>query len=243
VTCLGLSKSGFIGFGLIATPLLAVVVPPVQAAAILLPVMLIQDYFSTWVYRRSWDHSTLAVTIPGAVLGVGLAWLFAAYLSDALLRLAVGLIALALALSQWLRRGPDGARKRPAAFLGLMWGAVSGFTGTLANAGGPPFLAYLLPQQLAKMAFVGTMALFFAAINTMKVVPYFALGQFSTRNLATSVVLFPFALAMNFLGIRLVRITPAEAFYRLVYAMVFFISLALIWQGTAAIFATERILQ
>src|SRR5262245_58323870 len=200
VACLGLSKSGFIGFGLIATPLLALVVPPVEAAAILLPAMLMQDYVSAWAYRRDWDRPTLAVTIPGAVAGIGVAWLLAAYFSDALIRLAVGLIALALALSPWLGRRADGARKRHAAFLGLICGAVSGFTGTLANAGGPPFLAYVLPQQLAKMTLVGTMALYFTAINTMKIVPYFALGQFSSRNLASSAVLLPFAIATTFLG-------------------------------------------
>ena len=52
VTCLGLAKGGFIGFGLVATPLLALAVSPLQAAAILLPIMLLQDLISTWTYRR-----------------------------------------------------------------------------------------------------------------------------------------------------------------------------------------------
>jgi len=124
-----------------------------------------------------------------------------------------------------------------------MWGTVSGFTGTLANAGGPPFLAYVLPQQLAKMTLVGTMALYFTALNTMKIVPYFALGQFSTRNLTTSAVLLPFAVAATFLGVRLMRITPAQVFYRLAYVMVFCIALALIWQGATGILAARAMAQ
>jgi len=48
-------------------------------------------------------------------------------------------------------------------------------------------------------------------VNWIKIVPYFALGQFSTRNLATSALLLPLAVATNFLGIGLARITRRSA--------------------------------
>ena len=229
VACLGLSKGGFIGFGLVATPLLALAIPPVQAVAILLPIMLAQDIFSAWCFRREWDRRTVAVTLPGAALGIALAWALAAHVSDAIVRLAVGLLGLLFALNHWSGRKP---MKRDAPH-GVFWGTVSGFTGLLANAGGPPFLIYALPQQLAKMTFVGTTAIFFAALNTMKLVPFFALGQLTVRNLATSAVLLPLAIAANAIGIWLVRKVPADAFYRMAYALVAMISIALIWQGAA----------
>jgi uncharacterized protein len=231
-----LSKdSGFIGFGLVATPLLALVVPPVQAVAILLPIMLLQDLISVWAYRRDWDKWNLAVTLPGALLGVGAAWLVAAAVPDSYVRLTVGVIALAFALNHWFGRRPIASEHRPAAIRGIFWGAVSGFTGTLANAGGPPFLVYVMPQRLEKLTFVGTMAIFFTALNAIKVPPFFALGQFTTLNLATSAVLLPLAVATNFLGIWLVRKMPTHLFYEIAYLLVFFVSLALIWQGVAAI--------
>ena len=68
----------------------------------------------------------------------------------------------------------------------------------------------------------------------MKLVPYFALGQFSPRTLATSAVLLPFAVATNFFGLWLARRTPTELFYRITYLLMFLISLALIWQGASA---------
>ena len=68
--------------------------PPLEAAAILLPIILIQDVVSVWVYRRVWDPWNLKVMIPGCVIGVGAAWLLAAYVSDGAIRLVVGLIAL-----------------------------------------------------------------------------------------------------------------------------------------------------
>ena len=65
----------------------------------------------------------------------------------------------------------------------------------------------------------------------MKIVPYLALGQFSTRNLLTSAILLPIAVATNFLGIWLVRITPTDRFYHIAYLLMFLIGIALLWQG------------
>ena len=65
----------------------------------------------------------------------------------------------------------------------------------------------------------------------MKVAPYFALGQFSTAGLATSAVLFPLAIASNFLGVWLVRITPEGLFYKLTNMLVFLIGVELTRQG------------
>ena len=144
VTCLGLSKSGFAGFGLAAAPLLSLVVPPVQAAAILLPIMLLQDAISVWVYRRDWDNWNSTVLLPSAVLGIGAAWLLAAYTSDALLRLAVGLAGIAFALNHWIRRASDLAVREPSPISGVLWGGVAGFAGTLAHAAGPPFQIFVL---------------------------------------------------------------------------------------------------
>jgi uncharacterized membrane protein YfcA len=118
---------------------------------------------------------------------------------------------------------------------GMFWGAAAAFTSTLIQAGAPPFSVFVLPQRLPKMRFVGTMTIFFALTNAMKVAPYFALGQFSTESLATSALLLPLAITTNFAGIWLVRVTPVEVFYRISYWLVLVISLALTGLGTAAL--------
>ena len=227
VTFLGLSKGGFAGVGLVATPLLALVLPPLQAAAILLPILLLQDVISVFVYRHDWDARNIEVMLPGAAVGVGLAWMLAAHVSDAHVRLAVGLIALGFVVHHWLGRRVT-VSERPMPLRGLFWGGVSGFTSLLCQAGGPPYQVYVLPQHLEKLTFVGTTAIFFAAINLMKVIPYLALGQFSSAGLATSMALVPLAVATNLLGIWLVRVTPTRIFYRISYVLVFLISLALV---------------
>jgi uncharacterized membrane protein YfcA len=94
---------------------------------------------------------------------------------------------------------------------------------------------HVLPQRLPKMTFVGTTALFFAIVNAFKVIPYFALGQFSAAGFATSLALFPFALITNALGIWLVRRMPPEIFYKIAYVLIFVISFELIRSGTMAL--------
>ncbi len=236
VVILGISKGGFSGVGMIATPLLALVLPPLQAAAILLPIILLQDALSCWIYRRQWDAWNLKVMLPGAVVGVGAAWLFAAYVSDAAILLMVGLIALGFALNAWWFRHikPEDLPK-PRAALGTICGAGAAFTSTLIQIGAPPYYVFVLPQRLEKMLYVGTTVWFFALVNAMKVAPYFALGQFSTAGLTTSAALFPLAIAANFLGVWLVRVTPEALFYRMTNVLVFVIGVELTRQGVTAL--------
>ena len=231
VIFLGLSKGGFSGIGMVSTPLLALIMPPLEAAAILLPIILIQDAISVFVYRRVWDAWNLKVLIPGAVIGIGLAWLFAAYVPEAVVRLAVGLIALGFVGYVAFRHLLPGEPPRPRVAHGVFWGALSGFTTTLIQIGAPPYYAFVLPQRLPKMTYVGTTVMFFAAANVMKVAPYMGLGQFSTAGLATSIALFPLAIACNFLGIWLVRVTPEKLFFTITNWIVFLLGCELTRQG------------
>ena len=92
VTFLGLGKGGFAGVGMISAPLLALALPPLQAAAILLPILIVQDAISIYVYRRDWSGWNLKVLLIGSVFGIGVAWALAAQVSDAFVRLVVGAI-------------------------------------------------------------------------------------------------------------------------------------------------------
>ena len=164
VLFLGLSKGGFAGVGIAATPLLALYLPPLEAAALLLPVLITQDLISLYVYRREWDASNLKIMLPGAIVGMGIAWLFASIISDNAVRIIVGLIGLVFVIDVWRKRARiEPHRMGPAA--GVFWGAVSGFTSFMTQAGGPPFQVYVLPQRLPKLVLVGTMTIFFAIVN------------------------------------------------------------------------------
>lgn len=234
VILLGLAKGGFSGLGIAATPLLALYLPPLEAAALILPILIVQDVISVYVYRKDWDPWNLKVMLPGAAVGMGLGWLLAAHLSDAVVRIIVGGIGLTFVANTWLRRAQIEPHPTTAA-RGVFWGAISGFTSFMTQGGGPPFQVHVLPQRLPKMTFVGTTTIFFAVVNMLKIGPYFMLAQFTPVNFTTSLALLPIAIAANFAGIWLVRRTPTGLFYQIAYVLLFVISLMLLWQGIAAI--------
>ena len=111
ITALGLGKGGFAGAGMISTPLLALTMPPLQAAAILLPILLCQDVISVWIYRRRWSAWNLKVLLPGSVVGVGAAWLFAAYVPNAYVEIAVGGTGVCFALYNSFGKVPTQPRR------------------------------------------------------------------------------------------------------------------------------------
>jgi uncharacterized membrane protein YfcA len=240
VLLVGLAKGGFSGIGMAATPLLALAVPPLQALAILLPILLVQDVVSLWWYRRDWDGWNLKVMLPGAVVGTGLAWAVGSVVSDDVVRLMIGVIGVGFVLNIWFGRVPPPGR--PSALSGVICGAGSAFTSTIASAGMPPFAIHVLPQRMEKMKLVGTITIFFAAVNLLRVAPYFALGHLTRDNLVISAALLPLALAFNFLGFWLVLRVPTEWFYRISYALIFLISLAITAQGVTGLLRTSAIL-
>lgn len=239
VTLLGLAKGGFSGLVMLSLPLMALVVSPVQAAAITLPILIVQDVVSVWAYRYTWDRRNVAILVVGATSGILTGYLLAAQVSDAAIKLAVGLISIAFAIRRLvLDRGGREPKATPADVpRGMVWGWVTGFTSMIAHAGGPPFQIYVMPQRLPRDVFVGTSAVLFALINWIKVPPYLALGQFTTENLATSGVLFPLAIASTWAGVWLVRRVPAERFYTLVYILLVLVGAKLIFDGRVVLLA------
>lgn len=236
VVLMGLAKGGFSGIGLLSLPLMALVVSPVQSAAIMLPILIVQDVVSVWSFRHTWDRRNIAILVPSATLGIGLGYLLAAYVSDAAVTLSVGVVSIAFAVRRLVaeRRRVPGEPARADLPRGILWGTITGFTSMIAHAGGPPFQIYVMPQGLARDVFVGTTAVFFALNNWLKVPPYIALGQFTAENLATAAALFPVAILSTWAGVWAVRRMPGERFYTIVYALLVVVGLKLVFDGLAA---------
>ena len=240
VALMGLAKGGFAGVGAVAMPLLALAISPVQAAAILLPILIVQDVVGVWAFRRTWDRRILAVMLPGAIVGVVAGYLLAAQVSATAILAVLGAISILFALHRlWLsRRGAPPAlhARSPAAdtVLGAALGAASGFTSQIAHAGQPPFQMWVLPKALPPASLVGTTAIYFATLNWIKVPAYAALGQFTAENLATAAVLLPVAVAATFAGVWLVRRIDARRFYTAIYGLMILVGAQLLWQAWAA---------
>ncbi|MFN6924662.1 MAG: sulfite exporter TauE/SafE family protein [Tabrizicola sp.] len=229
----GMSKGGVPVVGMLGVPVLALVINPVAAAGLLLPVYVVSDVFGLWAYRRHYDRRVLAIVLPGAVAGIGVGWATASLVPEAAVTLLVGLIGFAFALNILARRTAVAEPRRAELVPGLFWGALAGFTSFVSHAGAPPWQVYTLPLGLSKAVFAGTTTIAFAVINAVKLLPYYALGQLNIGNLKVAAVLALPSVVAVFAGVRLVRLMPERLFFRLVTWALLMISVKLIWDGVS----------
>lgn len=231
VTILGLAKGGFAGLGVLGVPIMALGMSPVLAAAILLPILLVQDVFSVRAFGAHRDNRVLALMLPGSCLGILAGWALARFVPVAAVEAAVGVIALGFGI-QRIRAEHRGlpARVGPP-WQGLAMGAAAGFTSQIAHAGGPPFQMHVLPMKLPRDMFIGTSSVFFAVINWLKVPAYAALGTFTPANMALAAVLLPAALASTWAGTVLVRRVDGPRFYAIMHALMILVGGKLAWDG------------
>lgn len=231
VGLVGLSKGGLGGaFALMGVPVLSLVMPPVQAAALLLPLLLIMDAVGLWTWRGYFDRATLTAMLPAAVVGIAVGGLTAAVTPEALVRLIVGIVALAF-VARSLRPARRDTARRPSRASAWFWGAVAGFTSFVAHAGGPPYQVHTLPLRLDPRVYTGTSVIFFAVVNLVKVIPYAALGQLDGRTLTSAVVLLPPAVLAVLVGAALVRRMKPTVFYPFMLAMVALVGFRLVYDG------------
>lgn len=231
VLLLGISKSGFgAGFGSLAVPLMALAVSVPQAAAILMPVLLVMDILGLAAYRRDFDRSLLKFIIPCGLVGTVVGTLLFKVLAVHVVAALVGVFTLVF-LAQRLLFPPRPDSPPPPRWAGALLSATSGFTSFVAHAGGPPINAYVIPLRMQPVAFTATMAVFFFVINLSKWIPYAWLGLIDLRNMATSLVLLPLAPVGVFIGVKVARRIDPVLFYRLVYLGMFLTGVKLVYDG------------
>lgn len=232
----GISKGGFgAGLGMLAVPMMALVLPPVQVAAIMLPILCLMDLVGVWAYWKKWEPRVLTRLALAAVVGIAVGTLTFHVMAPWMIRLLIGVIALGFTANYLQKR----LRRRqttgfaPGRLSGWVWGAVSGFTSFTAHAGGPPVNVYLLPLGLPKTQYQATTVGFFLLVNYVKLLPYTALGLFTGQNLATSAALFPVAVAGILAGIWLHNRVPSGLFYTACYVFLALTGVKLIYDGLA----------
>jgi hypothetical protein len=233
VLLLGLSKSGFgAGFGSLAVPMMALAVTVPQAAAILMPVLLLMDLLGMAAFRKDVDRRLLMFLIPWGLLGIVIGALLFKVLDARVVAGIVGVFTL-LFLAQRLLFPPRADSAPPPRWAGALLTVASGFTSFIAHAGGPPINAYVIPMRLSPVLFTGTMAFFFFFVNLSKWIPYAWLGLLDLRNMTTSLALLPFAPIGVWVGVRVAHRIKPVVFYRLVYTGMFLTGCKLVWDAVA----------
>jgi uncharacterized membrane protein YfcA len=211
----GMSKAGFGGAaGSLGVPLMALVVAPPFAAAVMLPILLAIDAIGLVVFRGRGDAANLRIILPGAMLGIALGWLTFGQVDARWIRLLIGIEALAFAVDRFraARSTTTAVLSAPALGPGIFWSALSGFTSFVSHAGGPPIMQYLMPQNMDKMRLVGTTVVFFSVVNFSKLGPYAQLGLLDISNLGVSLLLAPAIPVGYFIGYRLLHAVDMRGF-------------------------------
>lgn len=231
VLLMGLAKSGFLmGFGSLATPLLALTMPVPQAAAVMLPLLLVMDITGVGQLWRDRDRELLRLLIPAGLLGTVVGTLLFGLLSAKTVAAVVGALTL-LFLAQRLVFPPRRDAPPPSRPVGFLLTVAAGFTSFVAHAGSPPISAYVLPLKLEPVRLTATLAVLFGVINLSKWIPYAGLGLFDRRILVTSLVLLPLAPLGVWLGVWATRRIDASWFYRIAYSGMFLTGAKLLWDG------------
>ena len=233
VALTGISKGGLGGGAVISTPLMALVIPPAQAAAIMLPVLCLMDIAGVRNYLGRWDRRIMRIIVPAGLLGCVIGALTFTLINDAWLRVVLGVIALGFLA--WVFVPKRGVARKPGAVAGWFWGTLSGLTSFISHAGSPPLMVYLLPQKLEKEAFVATSLVFYFAINYAKILPYVWLRLFDTRILVTAAILVPVGIAGIYAGQWLQRRVDARWFYRIIYSLLLLTGTKLLYDGVTGL--------
>lgn len=236
VLLVGFGKGGMgDALGLMGVPILSFVMPAVQAAAILLPILVVMDIIALWSWRAHWHKQTLMILLPGALIGIVIGWVTFAIVPDYVMRLLIGAVALSFTGRFFYNRYLAGNAVQPALqntpVRATIWSTLSGYGSFIAHAGGAPFQVYALPLRLSPKEYTGTAVRFFAIINALKLGPYYMLGALSIGNLKISAMLIPVALVATMAGAFCVKRMKPDVFYPLMYFMCALAGLKLTWDG------------
>ncbi|WP_050524155.1 sulfite exporter TauE/SafE family protein [Pseudorhodobacter wandonensis] len=229
----GLSKGGLPIIAMMSVPILSLVMPPLQAAGLLLPIYIVSDWFGVWAYRREFDLKLLKILIPATAIGVAIGWATASLISENMVGGVIGALGCAFAATRLLGWGVKPEAQSAKLAPGLFWGTVAGFTSFVSHSGGPPYQIYTLPLRLPKAVFAGTSTILFAWVNFIKLPAYYAIGIVSFDSLHIAAWLFLPATLAVFAGVRLVRILPEKLFYDLVLWALLLLSMRMLWVAVA----------
>ena len=231
----GVAKGGFGGaVAMVAVPLMALAMPPTQAAAILLPILVVMDLVVVKTYWGIFDRRALRLLMLPALLGISLGYLAADSMNEHYMRLLIGILSLAFGVQNLFGLTSRASREHHRGGA-TVYGTLAGFTSFSIHAGGPPFTMYLMPKQLTPLLFAGTAGIFFAVVNAVKLLPYYYLGQFSSENLVYSLALVPLAPLGVKIGHLLVQRSDPGFYYRLISFFMVAVGLKLLYDAVTGL--------
>ncbi len=226
---IGLVKGGIGGpiAGAFILPMLSQTMTVPQAVGISLPLLMVGDVFALRFYWREWDVALLKLMLPSAVVGIVMGTLLLVSLPDQVLRYLLGMFTLGVIAYKLLSDSLKQVQYTSRPWHGYFAGWSSGFTSALANLGGPPITAYLLLQKLQPVAFIGTLTLFFAIVNVLKLPGFLAADIIDLPQLVRIAWVIPVIPLGVWFGRRIIDRLPRVLFERFMMGLLLVAALLL----------------
>jgi uncharacterized membrane protein YfcA len=188
----GMMRAGFGGgVGVVAAPLLALVMPAKMTLGVIAPLVWVTDVISVRYYWRRWETRTVVTIVPGCILGVAGGWFLLDVIPEDVFRRLLGGLACVFALLQPIRERLGTMMSSPGRLGGTLIGMVTGLASTMLHSGGVVLMLYLVPQNLPGRRFVATAFLVGVILNVFKLVPYLDLGLINRETLALDLRMLP----------------------------------------------------
>ena len=232
----GMAKGGLSSAGSLAVPLLALFMSPVVAVALLLPVFLVTDMVALWLYRRDFSGRNVAILAPAILFGIGIATVIVSVAPEALLLAITALIGLWAVWRRWFQSDFE-TRGEAKVAQGLFWGTIAGITTFITHSGAPPAHAYLLPQNLPRLMFAGTMTITFAIANFAKIPSYTALGLFDGVDWRLAAFLAAVGIVGTFFGRWIVQRLTDREYSRVIEVLLLILSVLLLVKALRLVIA------
>lgn len=212
--CVGMSKTGVSGLGMLVVPILASVFGAKASTGILLPMLVMGDLFGVIYYHRHANLKLLLKLVPATVAGILVGVYVGQLVDDGQFKMIVALVVISGLILMILNEKKKTKELIPhnwffASFAGLL----SGFTTMIGNSAGPVMTIYFLSLNLRKNNFIGTFAWFFLLVNLFKV-PFHVI-QWQTIDSNTfmlNLTMLPVILMGAFIGVRIVKLIPEKPY-------------------------------
>ena len=230
VAVFGIGKGGFAGpISMLAVPVMSFVMNPIQAAGILLPLLVLMDVMAMYIYWKKWRVDIIKIIIPASIIGIIIGSLTFQYTSENQIRLVVGIISILFVIISLIQK--NNLALKPTKIKGIFWSSTAGYTSFLIHAGAPPMNFYMLPLKLDKTIYIGTTTFAYFIINSVKLIPYYFLDLLTPSNLKISIALIPVAIVSVLIGYFLQKKVSQEMFYNIIYFLLFFSGVKLIFDS------------
>lgn len=211
---IGGNKAGLRGINIIVIPIFASYFGGRISSSTVLPLLILGDIFSVYIYRKSIEWSYLRQLLPSTLLGLSAGMILGKMVPDEVFMMVMAVFVLICLILMLIKEFSKTGIRLPDHWLAhSSAGFTGGFSTMVGNAAGPIMSLYLLSMNLPKMVFIGTGAVFFFTVNLIKVpVHAFVWKSMTWETLKISLALAPFVLIGLFLGLKLVKKIPERPF-------------------------------